>query len=168
MVKITANTLEAEYSTYKEVSATFERLQIAPVGIPKEHGVVSVMGLYNRLIEAYPRPADKRQYNSFPTPHKGADGRYRAVITLYATYGKKRLSIADGTLEGYETKVFQKLKEVYLFNRIDNANHPAEYARSADSILRFSKTIKTKKLKLEVDTFLKSFALKDGKNGLNK
>lgn len=168
MVKITANTLEAEYSAYKQVSDTFEMLQLAPVGIPTRYGVASIKGLYNRLIEAYPRPADKRQYNSFPTPHKGADGRYRAVITLYATYGKKRLSIADGTLEGYETKVFQKLKEVYLFNRIDNANHPAEYARSAGSILRFSKTIKTKKLKLEVDNFLKSFALKDGKNDLTK
>lgn len=165
MIKVTANSLEAEYDTYKQVSDTFERLKIAPVGIPRGLGITSMQGLHNRLIAAYPRPADKRQYNSFPIPHKGADGRYRAVITLYWARGKKQLSIADRTLEGYEAKVFEKLKKVYLFNRIDNAKHPAAYAQSADSILRFWKTIKTKKVKQEVDNFLVTFSLKDGKNG---
>lgn len=166
MTRITEKSLEAEYDTYKQVSDTFERLKIAPVGIPKGLGITSIQGLYNRLAAACPRPANKRQYNNFPVPHRGADGRYRAVITLYATYGKRRLSIADATLEGYEAKVFERLKAAYLFNRIDNANHPEAYAQSANSILRFWKTIKTKRVKQEVNNFIATFSLKDGKNGL--
>lgn len=51
MAKITANSLEAKYDTYKQVSEAFEQLKIAPV----------VLCLYNRLIETYARPAERRQ-----------------------------------------------------------------------------------------------------------
>ncbi len=168
MTKISSSSIENEYDTYKQVSDIFERFKISPVGISRSLDIVSIRGLYNRIIEAYPRPKDKRQYNNFPVPHMGADGRYRAVITLYFAQGKKRISIADGTLEGYETKVFERLKNIYLINRINNSNHPAAYAQSADSILRFSKTIKSKKVKQEVDNFLETFSLKNGKNGFTK
>ncbi len=173
MQRITANSLISESAAYtKEVAEVFTKLGISPAGIQKQlaqqYGVDYLDGLYNRIISVYQRPADKRVYGDFPTPHKGTDGRYRAVITLYDALGKKRLSIADATLEGYETKVFEKLREVYLLNRIGRVNSPVEYTQSADSILRFSRTIKTKKVKQEVDNFLVTFSLKDGKNGLNK
>jgi len=162
MVKITANSLEAEYDTYKQVSDTFERLQIAPVGIPREYGISSVKGLHSRLIEAYPRPADKRQYNSFPVPHKAADGRYRANVTLYwANRGIERLSIAGRTLEDYEAKVSRRLREVYLINRGSRSTNPAAFSKSFDSILRFRKTAKTKEVKAEIDKFLETFSINE-------
>lgn len=164
MVKITASSLEAEYDTYKQVSDTFERLKIAPFGIPKEYGIASVTGLYNRLIKAYPKPADKRQYNSFPVPHKAADGRYRANISLYwANRETQVLSVAGRSLEDYEAKVYQKLKEVYLINRRFKSINPGALDKSFDSILRFRKVAKTKEIKVEIDAFLKTFSLREEK-----
>lgn len=159
MIKITASSLEAEYDTYKQVSDTFERLKIAPVGIPRGLGVLSLQGLYNRLIEAYPRPADRRQYNSFPIPHKGADGRYRATVTLYwANQEKQKVSVAGRTVEDYETKVSRKLRDVYLTNRGFKSVNPDALDKSFDSILRFRKMAKTKEVKAEIDDFVETFS----------
>lgn len=170
MMKITANSLEAEYDAYKQVSDTFERLKIAPVGIPRGLGITSIKGLYNRLTEAYTRPADKRQYNSFPVPHKGVDGRYRATVTLYWTNETQRLSIAGRTLEDYEMKVSYKLREVCLINRFSMKVNPEAYEKSLDSLRRFQKVAKSNEVKQEISIFLKPFILQleKDKNSLTK
>jgi len=167
MVKITKSSLESEYDTYEQVSDIFERLKIAPVGIPKDLGISFMQGLYNRLTEAYPRPKDKRQYNNFPVPHMGADGRYRATVTLYwSKREKQKLSIAGKTLADYEMKVSRKLREVCLINRFSKRTNPEAYDKSFDSIVRFQKTVKTKEVKQEIDSFIKAFEMSDANKNM--
>lgn len=116
-------------------------------------------GLYSRIVSLYPRPADRRQYNSFPIPHKGADGRYRATVTLYwVNQEKQKVSVAGRTVEDYETKVSRKLREVYLTNRGFESVNSDALDKSFDSILRFRKMAKTKEVKTEIDNFIETFS----------
>lgn len=159
MKRITADSLFIESAAYtKEVAAVLTKLGMAAAGIQKQlaqqYGVDYLDGLYSRIVSLYPRPADRRQYNSFPIPHKGADGRYRANITLYMARGKKQVSIAGKTLEDYEIKVFRKLAMVCLANWSCRRTNPEAYDKSFDSLLRFQKAVKTKVAKQEVSTFI--------------
>lgn len=164
MQRITTNSLAEESTAYtKEVAEVFAKLGISPAGIQKplaqQYGVDYLDGLYNRIISVYQRPADKRAYGDFPTPHKGADGRFRANISLYwANRETQVLSVAGRSLEDYETKVFQKLKEVYLINRGFKNINPEACDKSFDSILRFRRAVKTKEVKEEMDNFFKIFS----------
>lgn len=164
MKRITANSLANERAAYtKDVAEVFSKLGIAPAGIQKQlaqqYGVDYMDGLYSRIISLYPRPADRRQYNSFPIPHKGADGRYRATVTLYwANQEKQKVSVAGRTVEDYETKVSRKLRDVYLTNRGFKSVNPDALDKSFDSILRFRKVAKTKEVKTEIDDFIETFS----------
>ena len=116
-------------------------------------------GLYSRIVSLYPRPADRRQYNSFPIPHKGADGRYRATVTLYwVNQEKQKVSVAGRTVADYEMKVSRKLRDVYLTNRGFKSVNPDALDKSFDSILRFRKMAKTKEVKTEIDNFIETFS----------
>lgn len=164
MRRITANSLANERAAYtKDVAEVFSKLGIAPAGIQKQlaqqYGVDYLDGLYSRIISLYPRPADRRQYNFFPIPHKGADGRYRATVTLYwVNQEKQKVSVAGRTVEDYETKVSRKLREVYLINRGFKSVNPDALDKSFDSILRFRKMAKTKEVKAEIDDFIETFS----------
>lgn len=164
MRRITANSLANESAAYtKDVAEVFSKLGIAPAGIQKQlaqqYGVDYMDGLYSRIVSLYPRPADRRQYNSFPIPHKGADGRYRATVTLYwVNQEKQKVSVAGRTVEDYEMKVSRKLREVYLINRGFKSVNPDALDKSFDSILRFRKMAKTKAVKAEIDGFIEAFS----------
>lgn len=161
---ITINSLANERAAYtKDVAEVFSKLGIAPAGIQKQlaqqYGVDYMDGLDSRIVSLYPRPVDRRQYNSFPVPHKGADGRYRATVTLYwANHEKQKVSVAGRTLEDYEMKVSRKLREVHLINRGFKNVNPDAFDKSFDSILRFRKMAKTKEVQTEIDNFLETFS----------
>lgn len=176
MAQITLNSLEAvqeqQQEVYtKEVSGIFARLGISPVGIKKveaeQYKAEYIQGIYSRITAAYPRPPDKRQYNSFPVPHRTGDGRFKATITLYhADSGRKQLQIAGKTLEDYEGKVLNRLRETYLLNRLyiksaDTDKHDM-VQKSADSVKRFTKVSKTA-AKQEAEKFIESVIMEDEK-----
>lgn len=126
----------------------------------EKYGIDFMQGVYNRIIKAYPRPPDKRQYNSFPIPHRTGDGRYKATIILYnANSGRKQVQIAGKTLEDYEHKVLNKLKEAYLLNRCyiksDDTDKRDMLQKSADSVKRFIKVSKTA-ARHEAEKFIES------------
>lgn len=166
MKQITLASLEAAQESYtKEISGIFDRLGLSPVGIKQEeaeqYNVAQIKGIYNQIAAAYPRPPDKRQYNSFPVPHRTADGRYKATITLYSAHnGRKQVQIAGKTLEDYERKVFSKLKLTYQSNQYNiksaDANQRNMIQKSADSVRRFAKISKTA-AKQEAEKFIESF-----------
>lgn len=170
VLEITRHTLEKARNIFtKEIADTFEQLGLAPVFIPEQFGADFMQGLYSRIVKAYPRPPDKRRYNSFPIPHRTGDGRYKATITLYQADGiRKQLSVAGRDMEGYEQKVLQKLTRVYLDNRKyaeqhSTANHDF-YEKSADSVCRFCKAAKTKEARENAEWFVKHFCLDDKNN----
>lgn len=169
MSGITQNSLANEQERYtKEIARAFADLSVSPAGIPKDmvsrFGVDYMDGVYHRITAEYPRPIDKRVYHAFPVPHQTKDGRYKATITLYRTSGAKQLSIAGRTLEDYEEKVCQKLRLTYLMNRPHLKSADIEKRqmalKSADSIVRFRKVLKSSKVKEDVDTFIQAFSLK--------
>ena len=174
MKRITANSLDNERAAYtKDVAEIFSKLGIAPAGIQKQlarqYSVDYMDGLYTRIISQYPRPADKRQYNSFPIPHKGADGRYRATVTLYwANREKQKLSVAGRTIEEYEMKVSRHLRDVYLINRRFKSGNTDALDKSFASILRFRKMAKTKEVKTELDEILETFSFEREEYQLTK
>lgn len=165
MVRITNNSLEAAQDDYIKVADTFNNLGLSPVGIKKDdaeqYGVHFVEGIYSRITAAYPRPLDKRQYNSFPIPHRTGDGRMSANISLYSiTDGKRTITVAGRTLEDFEDKVLRKLKEVYLINRLYlKSNDPVErsmISKSSDYIKRFYEAAKTETAKQDAEKFIES------------
>lgn len=165
MLLVTNSSLEKESGSYsKEIAGIFTNLCISPAGIKREYKVPYIDGIYNRIIKAYSRPKDKRRYSSFPVPHKISDGRYKSNITLYlANNGgnKKLISVAGKDLAEYEEKVFNKLRNTYLLNRMflksDNQDIQEAICKSADSILRFKKTIKTKEIMDDIEKFIDSY-----------
>lgn len=170
MSGITQNSLASEKEHYtKEIASAFADLGVSPAGIPKDmvsrFGVDYMEGIYHRIIAEYPRPRDKRVYHAFPVPHQTKDGRYKATITLYETSGARQLSIAGRTLEDYEEKVCQRLKCVYLKNKLSLKSGGLEKRqmtlKSAESILHFRKVLKSDKVKMLVDSFIDAFDLKN-------
>ena len=168
MKQATLNSLEAAQDDYIKVADTFNNLGLSPVGIKKDdvkqHGVHFVEGIYSRITAVYPRPPDKRQYNSFPVPHQTGDGRFKATITLYdANSGRKQIQIAGKTVEDYENKVFCKLVSTYIVNRAylesDDSAQKDLALKSADSILRFCKVAKTTAVKQGTMKFIKNLKL---------
>jgi len=159
---------EKEHYT-KEIASAFADLGVSPAGIPKDmvsrFGVDYMEGIYHRIIAEYPRPRDKRVYHTFPVPHQTKDGRYKATITLYETSGARQLSIAGRTLEDYEEKVCQRLKCVYLKNKLSLKSGGLEKRqmtlKSAESILHFRKVLKSDKVKMLVDSFIDAFDLEN-------
>lgn len=138
--------------------------KISPVEIDKEdveqYGVDFMECVYNRVIKAYPRPPDKRQYHTFPVPHRTGDGRMSVNISLYSVNGKRTITVAGKTLEDTESKVLRKLKEVYLANRLylksDDSDKWDMVLKSADAVKRFHRTAKTAAVKQEAGNFIKS------------
>lgn len=67
---ITAHSVNESAAYTKEVAEVLTQLGIAPAGIQKrlaqQYGVDCLDGLYSRIVGQYPRPADRRQYNSSP------------------------------------------------------------------------------------------------------
>lgn len=127
----------------------------------EKYGIDFMQGVYNRIIKAYPRPPDKRQYNSFPIPHRTGDGRMSANISLYSvTDGKRTITVAGRTLEDFEDKVLCKLKEVYLTNRLYlKSNDPVEHSmisKSSDYIKRFYEATQTETAKQDAENFIES------------
>lgn len=127
----------------------------------EKYGIDFMQGVYNRLAVIYPRPLDKRQYNSFPIPHRTGDGRMSANISLYSiTDGKRTITVAGRTLEDFEDKVLRKLKEVYLINRLYlKSNDPVErsmISKSSDYIKRFYEAAKTETAKQDAEKFIES------------
>ena len=167
MVQITKTSLEESQEAFtKEAADTFERLGLAPVGIPPgKHRIDFIQGVYSRIVAEYPRPPNKRPYSNFPKPHRTGDGRVGANIILYSIQrGKSSSSSVRGqTLEEYETKVFEKLANVYLGNRKcmeqNRAASHAFYEKSADAICRFCKAAKTKEIRQNTEWFIKHFGL---------
>ena len=168
MVRITNNSLEAAQDDYIKVADTFNNLGLSPVGIKKDdaeqYGVHFVEGIYSRITAAYPRPPDRRQYNSFPIPHQTGDGRFKAAITLYnADSGRKRVQVAGKTLADYENKVFSKLVSTYIANQTylesNNSAQKDLALKSADSIVRFCKVAKTTAVKQGTAKFIKNLKL---------
>lgn len=164
MKQITLTSLEAAQDDYKKVADTFDRLGLAPVGIRKHCGVGFIQGIYNRITAVYPRPPDRRQYNSFPIPHQTGDGRFKATITLYdANSGRKQVQIAGKTVEDYENKVFSRLANTYIANRAylesDDSAQKDLALKSADSIVRFCKVVKTTAVKQGTEKFIKNLKL---------
>lgn len=168
MVRITNNSLEAEQDDYIKVADIFNNLGFSPVGIKeddvKQHGVHFVEGIYSRITAVYPRPPDRRQYNSFPIPHQTGDGRFKATITLYrADSGRKQVQIAGKTVEDYENKVFCRLVSTYIANQAylesDDSDKKDLALKSADSIVRFCKVAKTTAVKQGTAKFIKNLKL---------
>lgn len=166
MGRITKNSLANEREIYtQEIAEVFSSLKLSPAGIHKGiveyFGVDYMDGVYHRITAEYPRPCDKRVYHVFPVPHQTKDGRYKATITLYEANGVKRLSIAGRTLEAYEEKVCQRLRRTYLRNRpylkSDDVEKQKIALKSADSIVRFRKVLKSDKVKAMVDSFIRGF-----------
>lgn len=168
MKQATNNSLETVQDDYKNVADTFSRLRISPVGIRKQDQIEFIQGIYNRITAEYPRPPDKRQYNSFPVPHQTGDGRISANITLYdVNKGKRIISVAGRSLEDYENKVLYKLKVTYLINRphmnLNDVDRRNMALKSADSIKRFFKVSKTAAARNEAKEFIESVILVDEK-----
>lgn len=164
MGKITLSSFEAAQDDYTKVADTFNKLGISPVGIKQQCGVDFIQGVYSRIVKEYPRPPDRRQYNSFPIPHQTGDGRYKATVTLYSVdSGKKPIQVAGKTLADYENKVFSKLASTYIANQaylksVDSAKRDLAL-KSADSIVRFYKVIKTDAVKQGTRKFIKNLRL---------
>lgn len=173
--KITSSSIEAaqEQKIYtKEISDIFNKLGISPVGIKKEdadqYKVERMQGIYNRITAEYPRPPDRRQYNSFPVPHQTSDGRIGANIPLFRVNSDKRtISVKGNTLEDYENKVFRKLSETYMINRqylkSDDTSKRDIVQKSADAVKRFHRAAKTATVKQDADNFIKTVILEDEK-----
>ena len=169
MTQITLHSLETAQEIYtKEIRTIFDKLGLSPVGIKKEvveqYGIDFMQGIYSRIIAAYPRPPDRRQYNSFPIPHQTGDGRFKAAITLYnADSGRKRVQVAGKTLADYENKVFSKLVSTYIANQTylesNNSAQKDLALKSADSIVRFCKVAKTTAVKQGTAKFIKNLKL---------
>ena len=169
MTQITLHSLETAQEIYtKEIRTIFDKLGLSPVGIKKEvveqYGIDFMQGIYSRIIAAYPRPPDRRQYNSFPIPHQTGDGRFKAAITLYnADSGRKRVQVAGKTLADYENKVFSKLVSTYIANQTylesNNSAQKDLALKSADSIVRFCKVAKTTAVKQGTVKFIKNLKL---------
>lgn len=167
MMQVTLSSLEAvqEQEVYtKEVSDIFASLELSPVGIKQQCGVDFIQGVYSRIVKEYPRPPDKRQYNPFPIPHQTGDGRFKATITLYdANSGRKQVQVAGKTVEDYENKVFCKLVSTYIANRAylesDDSAQKDLALKSADSIVRFCKVVKTTAVKQGTEKFIKNLKL---------
>lgn len=173
MKQATLNSFEAAQGIYtKDVSNIFDRLRLSPVGIKQECGIDFIQGIYSRIIKAFPRPPDKRRYGNFPSPCRTGDGRFKATIILYnANSGRKQISVAGRTIEQYEEKVSQKLKETYLLNRLylksDDPDKQDMILKSADYIRRFHKAAMTKTVKQDVEEFIESVIQIDEKRFSN-
>lgn len=131
-----------------------------------DYGIEEMKGLYNRIVAVCPRPPDKRQYGSFPRPCRTGDGRFKATITLYyANSGRRQISVAGGTMGAYEKNVLRKLREAYMHNRAylksDDSVKRGLAIKSADSIIRFNKTVKTATVKQETEKFIRDFQIKE-------
>lgn len=167
MVQITKTSLEESQEAFtKEAADTFERLGLAPVGIPPgKHSIDSIQGVYTRIVAVYPRPPNKRPYSDFPKPHKTGDGRYKATVTLYQADGtRKQLSVAGRSVADYEQKVLAKLTDVHLRNMVYTAKssgtaRPGCCRKSADSLIRFHKAAKTQSVKKDAEQFIKALKL---------
>ena len=127
-------------------------------------GADCMQGVYNRITAQYQRPPDKRKYGDFPTPCRIGDGRFKATITLYdADSSSKQVQIAGKTLEDYEDKVLNKLKETYMLNRrymkSDDTGKRDMALKSADSITRFSRVVKTAAVKQKIMKFIEDFEI---------
>lgn len=165
----TNNSLEAAQDIYaKEISGIFDKLGLSPVGIKKDaveqYGIDFMQGIYSRIIAKFPRPPDRRKYSSFPIPHQTADGRFKATITVYAAdSGRKQIQVAGKTVEDYENKVFYRLASTYIANRAylesDNSAQKDLALKSADSIVRFCKVVKTDAVKRGTARFIKNLKL---------
>lgn len=162
MTQITLNSLEAAQEVYtKDIRGIFDSLGLSPVGIRQQCGIDFIQGVYNRITDEYPRPPDRRQYNSFPIPHKTGDGRIGANIPLYSVNSDKRtISIKGNSLEDYENKVFNRLRDTYLINRqylkSDDMGKRDMLIKSADVIKRFHRAVKTAAAKHETENFIES------------
>lgn len=125
----------------------------------EKYGIDFMQGIYSRIITAYPRPPDKRKYNAFPIPHQIVDGRFKATISLYTNGGRKQVQVAGKSVEDYEYKVLNKLKEAYLLNRCyiksDDTDKRDMLQKSADSVKRFIKVSKTA-ARHEAEKFIES------------
>ena len=168
MGKITLSSLEAAQDDYTKVADTFNKLGISPVGIKQQCGVDFIQGVYSRIVKKYPRPPDRRQYNSFPIPHQTNDGRIGANIPLYSVNSDKRtISVKGNSLEDYESKVFNKLRNTYLINRqylkSDDTSKRDIVQKSADTIKRFHRAAKTATVKQDAEKFIKMAILEDEK-----
>ncbi len=164
IMQINKSYTDHESDSYKKASYTLARFGIAPCGIPMGVELTYMMGLYNRIVSQYPRPQEKRQYNSFPVPHVGADGRYRANITLYRGYDKNQKSIVGKTLEEYESNVLKELESTCH----NNTSVPPPYdpiwgtsiIKSFDSLCRFRKVVKTRTVKSKLDKIIEHYRIK--------
>lgn len=169
MKQATLNPLEAAQDIRaKEISGIFDRLGLSHVGIKKDaveqYGIDFMQGIYSRIIAKFPRPPDKRKYNAFPIPHQIVDGRFKATITLYdANSGRKQIQIAGKTVEDFENKVFCKLVSTYIANQAylesDDSAQKDLALKSADSIVRFCKVVKTDAVKRGTEAFIKNLKL---------
>lgn len=175
MTQITLHSLETAQEIYtKEIRTIFDKLGLSPVGIKKEvveqYGINFMQGIYSRIIAAYPRPPDKRKYNAFPIPHQIVDGRFKATISLYTNGGRKQVQVAGKSVEDYEHKVLNKLKEAYLLNRCyiksDDTDKRDMLQKSADSVKRFIKISKTS-ARHEAEKFIESVIQIDEERLLN-
>lgn len=162
MTQITLHSFEAAQEVYtKDVRGIFDKLGLSPVGIRQQCVIDFIQGIYNRITAAYPRPPDRRPYNSFPVPHKTGDGRIGANIPLYSVNSDKRtISVKGNSLEDYENKVFNRLRDTYLINRLylkSNDTGKRDIAqKSADVIKRFHRAAKTAAAKQEAENFIES------------
>lgn len=169
MTQITLHSLkaaqEAQEVYTKDIRGIFDSLGLSPVGIKEkvaeQYGVHWVQGIYNRITAAYPRPLDRRQYNNFPIPHKTGDGRIGANIPLYSVNSDKRtISVKGNSLENYENKVFNRLRDTYLINRqylkSDDMGKRDMLIKSADAVKRFHRVAKTVATKQNAESFIES------------
>ena len=167
----TKNSLESKYELYTaDIKKLLQQNKIMPVGITKEdiqkYQISKIDGLYKIINDAFPIQY-KRMYREFPVPHECADGRYKVNITLYFKSNdknKKTITIAKPTLEKCELAVFEKLKSTYVAN-INSPINSKEITelinKSADSILRFYKVVKSKSVKAKVREYIKVNNLKE-------
>ncbi|MDE6749302.1 MAG: hypothetical protein K2K21_09640 [Lachnospiraceae bacterium] len=124
-------------------------------------GADCMQGIYNRITAQYQQP---RKYGDFPTPCTIWDGRRKATITLYdANSGRKQIQVAGKTLEDYEDKVFSKLSKAYMHNRAylksDDSGKRDMALKSADSIIRFRRVVKTAAVKQKIMKFIENFEI---------
>ena len=128
------------------------------------YGADCMQGIYNRIAAQYQQPPDKRKYGDFPTPCRTGDGRYKATIILYdATSGRKQIQVAGKTREDYEDKVFSKLSKAYMHNRAylksDDSGKRDMALKSAGSITRFRRVVKTAAVKQKIVKFIEDFEI---------
>ena len=154
----TKSSLEAEYSQYTpEIKALFQEYGILPTGIRREdeqlYQVSEIKGLYDMITECY-KVVEKRAYHIFPVPHLCSDGRYKAGINFNMVNDtrKQPVSITGRTLEEYEQKVWRELLRVWCVNLKYHCNHNMSISdlmkKSTSDIMRFSKVVKSKRVKV--------------------